>query len=250
MGGFGLLHKAAFNFAISEGIVLTNPLKKINFLPVDMKKKYIPSPEDVEKILSIAEPDDSDYLWTIIGTLARVGEINNLTWDDVNLDNKVLTLYTRKKKNSNRTPRDIPLPAWLYDIFSRRFKSRQGNLPWVFWHRYWDSREKCWREGSYKDRKRLMAGLCKRAGVLYFRFHALRHLGASILEKNNTPITDIQGILGHEKRTTTEIYLHSIGKGKRSAMDQFGSFWQKSHHFHTPYPETQEGVKPENGLTP
>jgi len=66
-----------------------------------------------------------------------------------------------------------------------------------------------------------MATLCRKAGVKYFRFHALRHLGASILERGQVPIGDIQRILGHENRTTTEIYLHSIGESQRKAMRVF-----------------------------
>ena len=64
-----------------------------------------------------------------------------------------------------------------------------------------------------------MRSLCKKAGVKYFRFHALRHFGASLLEQSNIPIGSIQRILGHENRTTTELYLHSIGDGERRAMD-------------------------------
>jgi integrase len=59
---------------------------------------------------------------------------------------------------------------------------------------------------AFKDRKQIMKILCDRAGVQYFRFHALRHAGASVLDKSNVPIGTIQRILGHENRTTTEIY--------------------------------------------
>jgi integrase len=45
-----------------------------------------------------------------------------------------------------------------------------------------------------------------------FRFHALRHFGASLLDQSNVPIGSIQRILGHENRTTTEIYLHAISR--------------------------------------
>ena len=55
-----------------------------------------------------------------------------------------------------------------------------------------------------------MKTLCKKADVKYFRYHALRHLGASILDRANVNIGSIQRLLGHENRITTEIYLHSI----------------------------------------
>jgi len=49
-----------------------------------------------------------------------------------------------------------------------------------------------------------------------------------VLEQANVPVGSIQRILGHESRTTTEIYLHSIGDSERIAMDvlneSFGEF--------------------------
>jgi len=41
------------------------------------------------------------------------------------------------------------------------------------------------------------------------------------LERANIPIGSIQRLLGHENRTTTEIYLHSIGEAERVAMAVF-----------------------------
>ena len=74
-----------------------------------------------------------------------------------------------------------------------------------------------------------MRSLCKKAGVKYFRYHPLRHLGASILDHANVNIGSIQRILGHENRTTTEIYLHSIGETEREAMSIFENASQVSH---------------------
>ena len=74
-----------------------------------------------------------------------------------------------------------------------------------------------------------MKNLCKKAGVRYFRYHALRHLGASILDRANVNIGSIQRILGHENRTTTEIYLHSIGEAEREAMKIFEKATEDSH---------------------
>ena len=70
-----------------------------------------------------------------------------------------------------------------------------------------DDLEKKFIEGPYKDRKQLMKTLCEKAGVRYFRYHPIRHSGASTMDNNNVPLGSIQRILGHESRKTTEIYL-------------------------------------------
>ena len=85
-------------------------------------------------------------------------------------------------------------------------------------------------EGPYGDRKKLMKRLCEKAGVKYFRFHPIRHLGASIMDTNNVPIAAIQKILGHENRKTTEIYLHSLGDMERDAMTVLEQAREKVSH--------------------
>jgi integrase len=74
-----------------------------------------------------------------------------------------------------------------------------------------------------------MKTLCRKANVKYFRFHPIRHAGASIMDGRNVPISAIQRILGHENRQTTEIYLHSIGDLERQAMSEFERASEKSH---------------------
>ena len=60
---------------------------------------------------------------------------------------------------------------------------------------------------------------CKKAKVRVFTFHALRHYGASRLANSGVPIPDIQALLGHQRSTTTDIYLQSISPNLRKAMD-------------------------------
>ena len=86
-----------------------------------------------------------------------------------------------------------------------------------------------------------MRVLCEKAGVRYFRYHALRHFGASQLEQAKIPIGSIQRILGHENRATTELYLHSIGDSERMAIDVLdGNFSGKSHTNPT---QTEKGLQ-------
>ena len=210
--------RATFNFGKKRKIVKDNPVDDIDFLPVEKRLKYIPSVSDIDKVIKQADSDTQDYLITICDTMARMSEVNRLTWRDIDLEQKFVVLYTRKKKGGHLTPRKIPMTKRLYEILQRRFQDRDNGKPWVFWHRYFDRKERVWREGPYKDRKRIMKTLCAKAGVKYFRFHALRHAGASIMDNNNVPLGAIQSILGHENRTTTEIYLHNLGNAEKEAM--------------------------------
>lgn len=212
--------RATFNFGVRKKFISTNPTEGIDFFPVEKRKKYVPPKEDVLKVIAAGNPEAQQYLWTIVLTAARVGEINGLTWDDIDLDRRVVTLWTRKRKGGNREPREVPMIEKLFDILSQRFESRDQEMPWVFWHTYWSRKANRWVKGPYRDRKLLMTTLCDNADVKYFRYHALRHMTASILDDLGVPIGAIQRILGHQNRQTTEIYLHSIGEAERAAMNK------------------------------
>jgi integrase len=221
--------KATFNHGKKRKLIVNNPLEGICFLPMERRVKYVPSPDDIDKVIAEADGETQDYLWCIRETMARVSEINHLTWDDVNLESRYVILYTRKKKGGHLTPRKVPMTQRLFEILSRRYQERNLEKPWVFWHTCRSSKTGELLEGPYQDRKKFMKTLCRRAGVKYFRFHALRHSGASIMENSNVPIGSIQRILGHENRTTTEIYLHSIGDSERAAMAVYERASQNSH---------------------
>ncbi len=213
--------RALFNYSKKLKWIAENPLDGFSFLPVKKKVKYVPTPSDIDKVIAQADPEERDYLTVIRHTMARVSEINRLTWADVNLEERFVVLYTRKKRGGHLTPRRVPMTKEAYEILSRRYKARDLTKDWVFWHTYYDRQKKRFVSGPFKDRKGLMKTLCAKAGAKYFRYHALRHSGASLLDNLNVPIGTIQRILGHENRTTTEIYLHGMDGSERLAMDAF-----------------------------
>jgi len=221
--------RSCFNFGLKKSFITSNPTCGLSFIPVEKNVRYIPSLDDIDKVIAVADPDSQDYLWTIRETMARVSEVNRLTWDDVSLEGRYVILYTRKKRGGHLTPRKVPMTERLFSILSRRYSQRDKGKPWVFWHRYWSSREGAIKEGPYQDRKKIMRVLCKKAKVRYFRFHPLRHSGASIMDANHVPMGVIQKILGHENRRTTEIYLHAIGGSDREAMAVYEKARQISH---------------------
>jgi integrase len=200
------LIKALFGYGVTRGWIAENPVRGIERFPETRRPRYIPPLEDVMKVLDLTNAEERNYLLVVINTMARIREINRLTWDDVFSDH--LILRTRKAKCSDLTERRIPLNQTLKGILD--------SLPRGGTHVFVNPYTK----KQYNYRKRLLTTLCKKAGVKHFTFHCLRHLGASRMMKGGVALTDIQKLLGHQRSTTTDIYLHSIGDGLESAVNQ------------------------------
>jgi integrase len=117
----------------------------------------------------------------------------------------------------------------LCEIVKRRFPARNIAQPWVFCNTYADCKTGELRTGPFQYRKTILKTLCKKAGVARFSYHALRYSGASIMANRNVPIGAIQKILGHENRTTSEIYRHNVGNIEREAIAMYEQATKKSH---------------------
>lgn len=200
--------KALFNYGLEHELFGNNPAARIKMQSVDSVSKYIPPKEDIEKVLAACTPKQRLYLLAAINTMARIREINRLKWEDVHED--YLILRTRKAKNSNLTARKIPLNETLKKVLT--------SLPKVGEYVF------CYSTGKpYGYRSKMLRRSCEKAGVRPFAYHALRHYGASTLANAGVPLTDIQALLGHQRATTTDLYLQTINDGLKEAVKKLGS---------------------------
>ena len=120
---------ATFNFGIEQKLISNNSTEGIKFFPVEKKVKHVPTTDDIDKVISAADLETQDYLWTIRETMGRVSEINRLLWEDVKLSERYIILYTRKKKGGHLTPRKIPITDKLYGILRNRYERRDKDKP-------------------------------------------------------------------------------------------------------------------------
>jgi integrase len=198
------LIKAVFNFGIKMELIDKNPARGIDRFPYTKKKRYIPSEEDIKKVLTLASPMDRLYLLVIIHTLGRITSINRLKWKDVHAD--YVSLYTRKAKNSDLKEIRIPINQVLTQNLERIEKKGE----YVFINPQ--------TEEPYFYRSKFLRTLCKKAGVKYFSFHALRDFGASKLDNMGVALTDLRDLLGHSRSTTTDEYLQSLRGSTKEAI--------------------------------
>jgi integrase len=80
-------------------------------------------------VLLAADPDVQDSLVAMMDTMARVGEINRLTWEDVNFEQKYVVLCNRKKKGGHLTTRKFPMTNRLYQMVLMVLKRHKNLTP-------------------------------------------------------------------------------------------------------------------------
>ena len=202
--------KALWNWCREE--LPFNPFRAIPMYPEDGFTKYVPSPADVEKVLAAAAGWERRMLLFLLSTGARIGELFHLTWQDVNFERETLMLWTRKRKGGSRQSRLMPLSPRLRAVLEQLAAERQDGKEHVFINPTTG--------GPYTrlqpSVRYMLKRLCKAAEVEEFGFHALRHyVAARLAQSQQANLVEIQQFLGHQRTTTTDLYLRSMSSGIR-----------------------------------
>lgn len=186
--------RALFNYAMNELEVLeVNPTRNIKFYPINKKIKYLPPEDDFDLVYEHALENQKRLIVFVKESGCRISEALRAKGSDIDLNMDLLTLWTRKKKNSNLTPRRIPLPKVLKDY-------KCGDDEHIF--------------PDWTKNPMFLGKICKRLKIKIFGWHSYRHRKASMLAKANLPLVEIMAILGHDNIEVTQIYLRVLGFSK------------------------------------
>lgn len=209
-------------------IPIPHPCWDLERMPHSPAKASPPSEQQILQLVMAADPDEQDFILTIVHTLARVDEILRLQWQDVNFEQRGITLWTRKKRGGEWKPQNKPMNEDLYQILLRRYKKRSSEK-WVFPNPKTGTR--------YQRRPKLMRSLCTRAFAPgkkvkdykgpVFGFHSLRKAIATLLQdREKVGTKTVSGLLGHDSVRTTEIYLSTVPADQAEAVKRLeGRFW-------------------------
>ena len=144
---------------------------------------------------------------TSIFTGMRRGETFNLTWADVDLKRKIITVEGSTSKSGQT--RHIPIHKELLEILSN-WREQSAGEGYVF----------PGKDGKRLDNvKKSWEGLLKLAKIDGFRWHDLRHTFASKLVMAGVPLNTVRDFLGHSDIAMTLRYAHLAPDNKAAAMD-------------------------------
>jgi integrase len=142
-----------------------------------------------------------------INTGVRRGEAFNLTWSDVDLKNKLITVEGDTSKSGQT--RHIPLNREALDTL-RKWKEQGVGKGFVFPSQ----------TGNRLDNvKKSWTNLLGMAKVERFRWHDLRHTFASKLVMAGVPLNTVRDLMGHSDIKMTLRYAHLAPGTKAAAVE-------------------------------
>lgn len=140
-----------------------------------------------------------------LNTGLRRGELFGLTWADVDVCNKILTVRASTSK-AQRTRR-VPLNTEALDALKRWKRDATEGLVFPG------------AAGSMTNINRSWKALCVDAELDDFRFHDCRHHFASKLVMAGVDLYTVKELLGHRDFTTTQRYAHLAPEHQAAAVE-------------------------------
>lgn len=241
LGGFMNVLSNSLKMAVYPyQFIKENPMQYVELPKVEEKKKdkddlKIITIEEFNRIIERFPEGSSFYIPCQIAfhTGMRAGEVCGLTWDCVDLKEKVIKvektligkgkgiweLASPKTESSYRT---IAIGNTLVNILKKHKKSQIENK--LRYGKYYkDSNFVCTKENGElvtTDSLKYLSRVVNYELGINFNFHSFRHTHATMLLEAGANIKDIQERLGHSRITTTiDTYSHVTKKMKLDTVN-------------------------------
>lgn len=215
----GLLY-TMFEDAIENEVIKINPIKKVKSIKQteDSKVKRIEltpfKTEEINKILSVATNQDKNLIAILFMTGLRIGECIGLTWDNIDFENKTITIrkqivngQIKDILKTSKSKRIIPIIETLIPFLENQKKITGNHNSFVFL----TQRTNKHFHSAGKIREQIWIKALKMGNVEYRNLHQTRGTFISTLISNGEDITYVSKIAGHENvKITLERYSQYI----------------------------------------
>ncbi len=169
-------------------------VRKAKQLKGENKRLRYLSEDEAQRLINNCDNHLKPIVITALNTGMRKGEILHLTWDRVDLKNRIILLDITK----NGERREIPINNILYNVLFGIVRSLKTD--YVFYN---PATLK-----SYYEIKKSFTTALRKSHIIDFHFHDLRHTFASWLVMGGIDLTTVKDLLGHKDITMTLRYSH------------------------------------------
>ena len=176
----------------------------MKFLEEDNLQIRSLSEAEQEKLLQCCSPYLQDLVTFAINTGLRLGEILNLRWEEVDLENAVIKMLVRK----NRRMLEVPLNDTALAVVNGWCGLRK--CEYVFYNPETG--------GQWKDLWLGLKKACRKAGLDDVTWHTFRHTFASRLTRSGADLVTVKELLGHSSISVTMRYAHTNRDAKKRAV--------------------------------
>lgn len=177
-----------------------NPCEKIQKPSESKGRVRFLSDDERAALLQACESHVDLYLAVILAlsTGARQSEVMSLRYSQIDFTRKIITLHDTK----NGDKRALPLVGKAFELLQQRAKVRALNDDRLF------PASKQAKKSDYIDLRQPWEKALKRAGIVDFHWHDLRHTAASYMAMSGVSLVEISKILGHRTMQMVSRYSH------------------------------------------
>lgn len=179
-------------YARAMGIPWT-PLK----IKCQSKQPFVPLESEVDALISGCGKRTATLLQVLKDTGARIGEVVNLQWTDVDEENRSIRINNPEKGSNSRTVSVSSKAIAMIKALSKKdayiFNRHPRNLQSVF----------------SRQRNKLSVKL-QNPRLRQVHFHTLRHWKATMTYHKTRDILLVKYMLGHKRLENTEVYTHLV----------------------------------------
>lgn len=221
--------RVALEKAVKQGIFDRNPARLVdNLNTADRHERRAFTLAELKKLLAVCGDDWKTAVFFGIYTGLRLGDIQSLTWANIDLQGKELTIATQKTGRMQILPLAKPLLRHVESLpagdepKAPLCPALQGKAVSALSNEFFEVMASAGLVQSRGDhqRKEGKAGRGARRQLSAVTFHSLRHTATSLLK--NAGVSDVvaRDIVGHESEAISRNYTHIDAETKRAALDK------------------------------
>lgn len=211
--------RAMLRFAVRSGWLIKTPFETGDTL--------ISKSDEVQRTEVLSRSDEEMLLAACVGrrehlrpllicaldTAMRRGEMIQLKWSDVDLENRTISVRALTTKTARS--RIVPISSRLLAELKRLYEDSESEDQLVF--------------GISDNVKNAFASACRAAGIENFRLHDCRHTAITRMIQGGMTPMQVMKISGHTQMTTFARYVNVDGDAVKRAAAAIDAFHEAFH---------------------